>query len=264
MTPRRIKSLVKNAIRRRLLAGRFRFDRHDFSAVSGREAIVVMCLWNRPSRLEHILRMLDGQEHPEGVVLLLWNNTRADRETYDAAIAAHESRGSLRRVDIVHSPFNLGAIARFYWARRLAVAGYEGPIIVLDDDEDVDSRFVSSALEQYDPLALTSWWAFTVHSVYFDRTAARVGDRVDYAGTGGMVCPATLFRDPRFFTDIPAPFWLLDDMWLNHFALARGLRLAKLDVEIAFVMDETNQAHGQAELKQDFWEYLGGQKRATT
>lgn len=219
-----------------------------------------MCLWNRPTRLARILRMLDAQDTQDGVHLYLWNNRRSDDRAYRSALANHVSRNALTTVDMVRSPFNLGAIARFYWVRRLVLHGYSGPVLVLDDDEEVGTEFVRSALSQYRPDTLACWWAFTVRSSYYDRVFAGPGDRVDYGGTGGMVCPAGIFAEPEFFTTIPPRFWLLDDMWLNHFAIERGFRLDKLEVHIEFVMDETNQSHGQATLKTEFWELLQGLK----
>lgn len=254
----RAKSFAVNTIKRQLVAGRFRSRAYRYGPVAGGEAVVVICLWNRSVRMPEILRQLDAQDHPAGVRLYLWNNNRAEHGAYTGALKAHRPApaGALRRVDIVKSPFNLGAIARFYWVRRLVMRGYTGPVITLDDDEDVEPSFVATAVASYRPKTLTAWWAFTLGNGYWDRTPAAPGDRVDYAGTGGMVSDPALFADPAFFSGMPQQFWFLDDMWLNHFAKKKGYTFAKLPVTIEFVMHETNQFHDQVYLKQDFYNYL--------
>ena len=257
MTKReQIKELVRNLIRRQLLTGRFPSTDYSFAPVTGREAVVLMCLWNRPSRLPEILDRLDKQDFPDGVRLFLWNNNRRDRAVYRKALSEHRSSGALHQVDLVTSVFNVGSIARFYWARRLALKGYTGPIIVLDDDQNFESTFVSTAYEYYDPRALTSWWAFTIHGAYWQRAHAVVGGDVDYAGTGGMICNSDIFLDAKFFTTIPGRFWMIDDMWLNYFAKNKGYTLRKLPVHIEAVMEETNQYHHQVELKEEFYNLL--------
>ena len=252
----RVARQIKRQIKKQLAAGRFRARRFAFRPLRGNEAVVVMCLWNRPSRLSHILSMIDAQDAPHGVRLFLWNNTRLDHAGYLATLNEFAATGVLASVDIVRSPFNLGAIARFYWARRLAIHGYRGPVIVLDDDENVQPSFVSTALDHWRPKVLTAWWAFSITGGYWDRAPAEYGGRVDYAGTGGMVCGAEIFLDPRFFEDIPERFWSLDDIWLNYFAKQRGFGMAKLPVEIEFVMHETNHFHNNILLKEEFYNYL--------
>ena len=251
-----LKAFAANSIKKQLLAGRFASKSFRFASLDGQEAVVVMCLWNRSVRMPEILRQLDAQDHPAGVRLYLWNNKRSEHGHYLAALKAHTSSGALRRVDIVKSPFNLGAIARFYWVRKLVLGGYTGPVVTLDDDEDVQPAFVSTAVAAYRPRTLTAWWAFTLGDGYWDRTPATPGDRVDYAGTGGMVLDPAVFSDTGFFTGMPQQFWFLDDMWLNYFAKKQGYTFAKLDVQIDFVMHETNQFHEQVYLKEDFYNYL--------
>ncbi len=226
--------------------------------MAGNEASVLMCLWNRPTRIGPVLRMLDAQDFPDGVRLFLWNNNRSDHDLYVDALSEFQGRtdGTLRRIDLVKSPHNLGSIARFYWARKLSKSRPDAPIIVIDDDQDFPPSFVREAMELYDPAVVRAWWAWTVGDAYWDRLPAEQGGPVDHIGPGGMVCSSRIFADSRFFTDIPDEFRLLDDVWLTYFAKREGYSLAKLPAEIGFVMDETNQHHGQAELKARFYDYL--------
>lgn len=250
----RLENLVKRVIKRRLLAGRFHSETTEFAPIGGREARVLICLWNRPSRMSDILELLDSQDFPHGVRLFLWNNNKNEHGLYRAAIAKFSARGALKTVDLVKTPFNLGSIARFYWARKLSVDG--GPIIVIDDDQDVAPTFVSQAIQAYRPDTVTAWWAWKIGDTYWDRQKANPGDRINHIGPGGMVCSSQIFADRDFFTKIPEKYWMLDDIWLSYFATTRGYTLAKLAVDIDFVMDETNQFYGQASLKPDFYAAL--------
>lgn len=249
-------SLVKRVIKRRLLGGKFRSKSFRFGTVTGREVPVLMCLWNRPGRIADVLRMLDEQDFVDGIDLFLWNNNRADHATYLEALAESTATQALKRVTIAKTPFNLGSIGRFYWARKLALTGQRGPLVVIDDDEDFTSDFISTCVATYQPRVASGWWAFSVGDSYYDRAPSDVGGRVDHVGPGGMVCNAELFKDPKFFTTLPEQFWMLDDLWFSFFVKQSGYSLAKLPVEIEFVLAETNQHHTQADLKREFFDFL--------
>lgn len=250
------KAVVKSAVKARLLRGTFSSRTFRFTTGPGKPLPVLMCLWNRPGRITDVLRQLDAQDFPAGVELYLWNNNRRDHWAYLAALASFTGTGALRNASIVKSPFNLGSIARFYWARKLVLGGRVGPVIVIDDDENFGTDFISTCARTYEPTVVSGWWAFAVGESYYDRSPASVGGRVDHVGPGGMVCTIELFRDRRFFESVPERFWLLDDIWFSYFAKKSGLTLAKLPVDIEFVLAETNQHHGQADVKREFFDHL--------
>ncbi|TFD05753.1 glycosyltransferase family 2 protein [Cryobacterium sandaracinum] len=252
----RVMPRVKRAVKRRLLGGKFRSKAFRFGVVSGREIPVLMCLWNRPERINDVLRLLDEQDFADGIELFLWNNNRTDHATYLEALASFTARHSLKRVTIAKTPFNLGSIGRFYWARKLALAGQTGPLVVIDDDENFTADFISTCVASYHPRVASGWWAFAVGESYYDRAPSEIGGRVDHVGPGGMVCNAEFFRDPKFFTTLPEQFWMLDDLWFSYFVKQRGYSLAKLPVEIEFVLAESNQHHTQADLKREFFDFL--------
>lgn len=250
------KTSTKRALKRGLLSGWFRSRTFRFNVSAGREVPVLMCLWNRPGRMADVLRMLDEQDYPGGIDLFLWNNNRDDHAIYLEALSSFGGGHSLKSVTITKTPFNLGSIGRFYWARKLALGGQTGPLVVIDDDEDFHPDFISTCFATYQPRVASGWWAFAVGDSYYDRTPAEFGGRVDHVGPGGMVCNIALFQDPRFFTALPERFWMLDDLWFTYFAKQSGYTLAKLPVEIEFVLAETNQHHVQADLKREFFDFL--------
>lgn len=192
-------------------------------------------------------------------MVYLWNNARHDHQIYTSALEgalAELGSGAVRRIELVRSPYNTGSIGRFYWARWLERRRPAAPIIVIDDDQDFGDDFVSTALEHYRPDAITAWWAFRITGSYWEREHAKPGDQIDHVGPGGSIMSSSLFSDRRFFTGIPEEFRFLDDIWLAHFARQRGMVLAKLPVDITFVMEEQNQYHGQSDLKPRFYDVL--------
>ncbi|GAA2242307.1 glycosyltransferase family 2 protein [Herbiconiux moechotypicola] len=258
----RLEPLVKRLIRRRMLAGRFdstTFELQPAATPQTPAQPVLMCLWNRPGRLGDVLEMLDAQTGtPGGVELYLWNNNKLDHEHYLGVLRAATASGALQRVHIVRTPYNLGSMARWYQARAIARIQGPGPVIVIDDDENLEPGFVATALAHYAPKSIHAWWAWQVKGAYFDRVEAAEGDPIDHVGPGGSVTDSSLFLDDRFFTTMPERFWMLDDLWLTWYAKKAGWSLEKLPVHIEFVLHETNQYHAQIDLKQEFFEYLYG------
>lgn len=234
----------------------FRWSRLDKSDA----AVVLMCLWNRPTRITEILQRLDAQDHAGGVRLFLWNNCRADHHLYIDALKSFTPERSLCEVSLVKSPYNLGSISRFYWGRKLVMRENIPTIVVLDDDQDFNERFISQAMSSRRPNTFAAWWAWTIDHSYWDRTAAKPGDRIDHIGPGGMVADAAFLRDREFFTGIPDRWGRLDDIWLSHYALSHGIALQKLQVDLDFVMEDTNQFHGQIDVKSEFWGYLNADR----
>jgi hypothetical protein len=252
---------AKRMIRRRLLAGRFSEESFSYAEPSSiRPAApvkVLMCLWNRPGRLAEVMDMLDGQTNaPGGVELHLWNNNKLDHEHYREVLRTASPSGALVSAHIVRTPYNLGSMGRFYLARKLATTEGEQPVIVIDDDEDFSDSLVSTALAHYSPRSIHAFWAFEVGDAYFARVPSVPGGRTDHIGPGGSVMNAVLFLDDGFFTGLPERYFMLDDLWLTYYAKTHGYTLAKLPVDIEFVMDETNQYHTQLGMKEQFFNEL--------
>lgn len=258
-TPARVVSALRwrRAVAR-YTAGRFRLATLSGgrSDVGGGRLPVIVCLWNRRERIADLVRLLDGQQGAPQLDLLLWNNNLADAEYYRREITAFRGTGALASVSLFSSRVNVGGLGRFFIARQLWVAGYRGPVVTVDDDQDVSNRFVADLLAAWTPHSIAGWWAWTMDGAYWARTPARPGDRVDYVGTGGCVWDADLVDSERFFTELPRHFAFLEDIWMCANAKRRGWPIRKVDTPIEFVLDETNQHHGLAELKAEFYDYL--------
>lgn len=259
LAPRRVVS----ALRWRRAMARYRAGHFRLETLSGTRADasagrlpVIMCLWNRRDRIDDVLRLLDGQTGAPPLELLLWNNNAADASYYRAKIAAFEAAGALASVSMFTSRLNIGGLGRFFVARQLWVAGYRGPVVTLDDDQDASPHLISDLLAAWTPHSIAGWWAWTMQGAYWARTPAEPGDRVDYVGTGGCVWDADLVDSEEFFTTFPRHFAFVEDIWMSANAKRRGWAIRKVDTPIEMVLDHTNQHHNLADLKAEFYDYL--------
>ncbi|MBF4573489.1 glycosyltransferase [Herbiconiux sp. VKM Ac-1786] len=216
---------------------------------------VVMCLWNRPDRLEAVLDGLAAQQSDRPVRLMLWNNQRRDRARYAEVLRRRAPEGALASVELVQSPINVGGIARFYLLARLRRTGFAGPVILLDDDQEIAPTFVAALLAAFAPRTVHGVWAWTQGTGYWDRTPA-TGDDATYVGTGGSVLDASIVDDRRFFTALPLPYLFLEDIWMNAVARRLGWTLAHVDAGYTFVDEEVGQHHTLADAKAAFFDYL--------
>jgi hypothetical protein len=219
---------------------------------------VIVCLWNRPDRLAALLAQLSAQTAGPPVRLILWNNANEHSEDYRREIAAWGAQGALASVEFYAPGSNIGGIARFIVARHLRDDGYDGPFITLDDDENISPSFVRDLLAAHRPDGIAGWWAFRSDQHYWDRVAAAPGDAVTYVGTGGAVFDTSIVSDPRFFSELPARYGFLEDIWASAWVLRHGGRLDKVETHIEFVQEELGQYHDLGNLKVEFTQYLAG------
>lgn len=216
---------------------------------------LVMCLWNRPQRIGHILDMLAAQTDAPPLRLILWNNNPADTEHYRAAVTAHATNDALASVELYSSPHNIGGIARFVVAHTLFARGVRGAYVMLDDDQNVGESFIHDLLTQYRPHGIRAWWAYRNEGSYWNRFEIEPGDEADYAGTGGTVADIEIAADRSFF-DIDPRYLMLEDQWMTHYARLRGWDIRKARVSLEQVLEETNQYHGLLPLKDEFYAFL--------
>jgi hypothetical protein len=260
--PRRMRMTVRREDRRwarrvrHLAAGRFRLD-VLLGTVSDQDVPVIVCLWNRPSRIDPILAMLDDQRSEHGVRLMLWNNNAADDEHYRRRITAFQPRGALRSVEYHSSGTNVGGLARFFLARRAKQDGTKRrQFIMVDDDQNVSRSFIGDLMSAAEPRVYGGIWAWHTIDSHWNRTAAEPGDVVDYVGTGGSICDLDIVAAEDLFTGLPRRYAFLEDQWLSAYARMHGWSLKKIDTPVEFVMHDTNQFPALAALKDEFRTYL--------
>lgn len=215
-----------------------------------------MCLWNRPERLEAIIRGLASQDVDGGLRLVLWNNRRANLRTYHRVLDDLAVTGALRSIELVQSPLNIGGIGRFVVMRDLRRHGYTGPVVTLDDDQDVSPDFITTLRERATPRSVVGVWAFRYNGGYWKREAAEDHGAADYIGTGGAIFDSEIVDLPGFFSDLPRRYLMVEDMWASAMAKDAGWRLEKADIGFVFVEDGRNQFTSMLRVKQEFYSYL--------
>jgi hypothetical protein len=241
----------------RFLAGDFDLELL-LGTASDSDLPVIMCLWNRPSRIDAILAELDAQDSPRGIRLMLWNNAAADDSHYRDRIAGFTPRGALRSVEYVSSDVNIGGLARFLLARTILCSSTaSGQFVMLDDDQVVTSAFLRDLLAASGPRRIAGVWAWRrLDRTHGNRLPVRPGEPADYVGTGGCVCDLELVAHATFFTELPRRYAFLEDQWMCAYARSRGWELTKVDTPFEFVLAEQNQYLALGNLKDEFWEYL--------
>jgi hypothetical protein len=254
----RVVSLRSNVIRRREVTRLLTLELSGGieNGSPGTTALpVVMCLWNRPQRIDTMLESLARQATNHHLRVILWNNAPQDAGYYREHVRAFHRHGALDSIELLSNPVNIGGMARFVVARALWEQGLRGPFIMVDDDQDLDETFVEDSLAGYEAHTINAWWAFRNHGSHWSRSALEPGETADYGGTGGAAVDLAIVEDRAFF-DIPVRYFMLEDQWMSHYAHAHGWTIRKSSAQITAVLEETNQYHALRELKDEFFTFL--------
>lgn len=228
-----------------------------YGSPSNDDVALIMCLWNRRSRIDSILKMLDQQVTSRRIRLILWNNSVADRDYYDKKVRGQIFAGAVSSVELVQSPHNIRGIARFIAIKHLVNSGYTGGYLMLDDDQEVSSSFVATLLNDYEPRCIAGCWAWraSAHD-YWKREAALPGEPANYVGTGGCVCDSAIVADDTFFTELPMAGLFVEDVWMCRYALDRGWKVRRCNAAISFGHEDDNQYHDLRDHKVVLWKKL--------
>lgn len=215
-----------------------------------------MTLWSRPERAAAIIAELSAQEAAPPIRLLWWNNRPEHADAYVRAVAGAGDLGAIASVELRRSRVNIGGLGRFLVLRRLRREGYDGPVVFLDDDQQIGTSFIADLVSRYTPASVRGVWAYRQHGSYWGRDELADGEPATYVGTGGCVLDPAIVDDPEFFTALPDRYRFIEDQWLSFQALRRGWTLAKADIPFEFVLQERNQYLAMIDLKEQFFTYL--------
>ena len=141
--------------------------------------------------------------------------------------------------------------SRFYMAKELAEKGYDR-VIFFDDDQVLSKDFIQDCYDQYDEKYVKSFYAHKFDDDYWDKVRLQPEENGNYAGGGGLLCPAKLFLDDKFF-DVPEEYYIIDDLWLSHYILRfTDYKIRLLNTDIQFIYDDKATFVGLEELKTNF------------
>lgn len=216
---------------------------------------IVMALWSRSSEASRFLAELSAQVDVPGLRVMLWNNAPQHDQIYLDAVGSLDP-GAIASVEFVSSPANVGGLARFFLVARLRAEGYDGPIIMLDDDQLIEPGFVVGLRARYRPHSIAGVWAFRQLGSYWAREFLNEGEPASYVGTGGCIVDSAIVELPGFWRKLPARYAFIEDQWMSFCARVAGWTLSKADLPVEFVSQELNQHHAMVDLKSEFFRAL--------
>lgn len=219
--------------------------------MEGKKLGVIMCCWQRMERLKTTFNILREQTFKD-FTFYIWNNNPSLKNYIDKVSKKYSKIDS----HVHHCEENVGGVGRFMYAQK--VADKHDVLIFIDDDQNFPANFLENMLAQYEEKTLTSWFAFTIESDYYNRRKVRDLQEADYCGTGGLMADPRVFKHIGLF-DFPDEFQFVEDLWLSYFAkYVHGYKLrgANVDVKMRVVVDGKDQSNKLKETKIKFWRYL--------
>jgi glycosyltransferase involved in cell wall biosynthesis len=209
---------------------------------------LIMCTYIRLENLQHTFTSLINQTNKDFDFYICDNSNNPEK------LLKIISKYS---VDFNLSIYDYGndfkQFARFIVAQDLAKEGYER-VIFIDDDQILPDTFIQDCYDQYEDGCVKSFWSHKVEKIYKSKIKLEKDELGNYAGTGGLVCSASIFLDEFFFT-CPEQFWIIDDLWLSYYILKyTNLKIKTLNTKITFIIDKKATHLLLKEVKQNFAE----------
>jgi hypothetical protein len=177
---------------------------------------IIMCTWKRIERFSKTLDLLVEQRN-QNFEFFVYNNNPEIKIEIDSACDRYNDR---LRITVRHSDKNVGGFGRFIIAKDLI--GVYDKAIFIDDDQVFSRIMIDRFLQEYEPNAIKSRWAFRfINNNYSQRYQMLDSNEiVHYCGTGGMIVPIDVFKCEELYK-IPEEFLFVEDLWLcfiaNHY-----------------------------------------------
>jgi len=204
---------------------------------SSSKICLIMCSWKRIATLTKVLASVKNQRVE--LDLFIWNNNFAKKNEVDQAIANFDN------VQVFHSKKNIGGYGRFFMAKSLLKYDYEKTIFI-DDDQFLSKNYLQTLISEHKTKTIVTSWGFQIKSKtdYWDRKLAKASQKVDYAGTGGMIVDMNLFREKEVF-ECPKRYWFVEDFWLSYVAKIKGYFLIQSQTASITPDDKMDQSHSR-------------------
>lgn len=210
---------------------------------------LILCTYIRLTNMPKFLNRLNNQTNKDFDFYI--SNNAENKDTKIIGYLAKYGNGLGINVSIKNYHNQYKMFSRFYLAKELAEQGYE-KVIFVDDDQMLSSSFIQDCHDQYDDKYIKSFYAHKFEDDYWKKVRLVGNEDGNYAGGGGLLCPASLFLDERFF-DVPEEYYIIDDLWLSYFILCyTDYKIRLLDTEIQFVYDDKATFPSIIELKREF------------
>lgn len=190
---------------------------------------VCLAVYQRVHRIPEIVEDLKRQTN-QNFKLNIWNNSG---EKLDVDFPKD-------RLRIVNSKENIGPVGIF----RLAKESKGEIIVTFDDDEKLYDDFIDYQYQMYDENEVRGWFTriFTDENSYSNSQSykhTKVGEEVDYVGTGGLVVGRKIFDEEPKLQTIPRgeKFYPID-LYLSYVAKMRGMKLRRIEKKLDIISDD--------------------------
>jgi glycosyltransferase involved in cell wall biosynthesis len=213
---------------------------------------LILTAYDRLDVFESTLKCLSRQTTRD-YDLFICDNT-ANKQSF--LVAKLEEWATRIRVGYeIHSMGNQFSIwGRHVLARKIA-EDYDN-IVLLDDDEMFQPKFMQTAIDSVEAGVVKSFWAWECVEDYWERKRIRKNQKGNYAGAGGLVAKSEFWLLPEMDMP-PEKFWIIDDLWLSYVALKNNYVIRSLDVAITFVAQKNATYRSIKPLKSSFYqEYI--------
>jgi hypothetical protein len=172
---------------------------------------IVSCVYNRPERLRHTLKMLEAQTL-QIFQLILVNNNPDIADYVDECVAL-----SPLPITVIHNEQNKGSFARIEIMHQY---GHEYDyFLTLDDDADINKQYVDVWWQNRSNDEVRGWKGFYFRpgGNYWQRTEARIGSTCHYLWGSGVMVPSWVAADPAIL-ELDERYWMAEDLWLSYYA----------------------------------------------
>jgi glycosyltransferase involved in cell wall biosynthesis len=213
---------------------------------------VIMCTYNRINYLESTILNLLAQSD-KNFSFNIWNNNYKEKDTINALVDKYKER---IKCSVYHSNENVGGVGRFILLQEVKLHTNSEYCIFFDDDQILPSNLIQKYKECAYGNKIFSWYGrkFSDGCPYTKFLAngkaesqyhiIKNGDRMDYGGTGGMICPMKLVSE-EFLNNIKKKYQFCEDILLSFWAQQKyNYLIYKIDVDIKMIKDGKNQSFG--------------------
>ena len=188
--------------------------------------------WQRIPDLTETLRQLSMQTYKD-FTLYISNGNLEMSDKVDEIVSRFKNK---LNIVLSHDGNDLKTFRRLHLGRRMAEDGATA-ILFLDDDVDINTRYVAKCLKEYEPKTYKSGfaWSFTkgIESNYYSDRIRRWDNSnpIHYVGTAVCAIDPEIFLDDGLF-DAPPGAMGIEDLWLSYYAShVLGWRLMYLNLK---------------------------------
>lgn len=212
--------------------------------------VVLLLVYKRIYNLEKIIRSLEEQSYKKFYFKVV-NNDYRNKDKVDSLL-----KDSSLEYTVSHNKENKGS-----WSKFTSIKNSKGnPVLFLDDDMIPKRDFVEYNLKQYNKYGnhnILGWYgfAFKGKNYWTDREKVKYGQKMDYVGSGSMVCDRKVFDIEEIY-NIPNKYKKIEDLWFSYVVDKKRYSKIKISKRVKHIKDKNDQFRNIMSLKKRMLRYL--------